>query len=145
MTQAEIIASKFGQIDADLRNLQRAVYTPTVYMYNNTGDDLAAGDVVIIDSANDRTVIFSTGDGAQAPLVTVVQGNYQDRVSFAKRGYGVIDIVCEGPAISPGDCVVASAIARYGRLDNAATVRNLIGFALDSKAVGVTASIRVLI
>lgn len=144
LRQAEVLATKMRDIEHNIRKQERAV-PGTVALFNNVGDILVAGDVVVLDTTTSRSVVLATANGAQAPLVVVVEGDYEEKVKCTKRGYGVIEITCEGPAISPGDCIVTSAVPRQARVDNTATVRNLIGFALESKSAGVTADIKVLI
>lgn len=144
MRQSEVLSLKLQSIEHDIRKQERAV-PGTIALFNNTGDTLVAGDVVVLDALNDRSLVVSGGNGHQAPLVVVVGGDYEEKVKCTKRGYGVMEITCEGPAISPGDAIVASAIAKQARMDNTATAGNIIGLALESKDAGVTVNIKVLI
>ena len=112
---------------------------------NGSGTTLVAGWVVALDNTRDRTVIAATGAGDQAPTVVIVGGDDNSTVKCTCRGYGVVRIQCDGGAIAQGDAIVASATAWLGVVDNTATARNLLGFALSSKGAGTVEYVDILV
>lgn len=117
----------------------------TTNLTNNSAGPLNPGQIVVIDATTENSVTWAGGAGVQGAMVVVIGGVKEELVKCTKRGYGKIDVVCEGAAIVPGDAIVTAATNGRGQVDNTATVRNLVGFALESKGAGVVGTVMVLV
>jgi len=127
------LARRIKKIESQSKRSIHSYEYGCINLINKSGGILYPGDIVILDNVFSYSVDLTTNSGAQAPLVVLDQGDDQQYVKCTKRGYGIMEVICDGPAIVPGDAIVTSSTARYGQLDNAATGRNLLGFALESK------------
>lgn len=140
----DALVGRLASLSARIRNLERSE-GGTTNLTNNSGLTVSPGDVMVIDPTLADAVTYAAGAGAQGPTVVVIGGEAEALVKCTKRGYGKIAVTCEGAAIAPGDAIVTGVTAGRGQVDNAATGRNLIGFALGEKDVGVVRDIVVLI
>lgn len=140
----EALVLRLREIESRIRGLESSE-GGTVNLTNRSGVTLSTGQVVTVDALSPRSVCFAVAAGAQAPLVTVTEAEEGKLVKCTKHGFGVMSVVCDGPDIVPGDCVVASGTAGRGLRDNTATVRNLLGLALTSKAAGDVSLVDLLI
>jgi len=111
---------------------------------NETISEIFSGAVLVVDPANDDGLTTASGAGQGYPIVAA---------SASPAGEGIIGmspsptvvITCDGPAISPGDIIIASATPTYGKKLETEAVDATIGTALTSKAAGSTASVSVLL
>ena len=142
--EVRALVNELRDIRKRIRRLER-LEGGTTNLVNNSRGPLSPGDVVVMDAGVENAVTWAGGAAVQGPMVVVVGGVEEELVKCTKRGYGKIEVVCEGAAISPGDAIVTAATNGRGQVDNTATVRNLVGFALESKGAGVVASIEVLV
>jgi len=120
-----------------------------VNMTNNTGTTLISGDVVVVDPSNDRTVVLP-GDvyeypGAANPMVVLIGGDDGEIVKCLPPGSGVVQIICDGPAIVPTDTIITSSTPKYGKVLEDEDPLGIIGIAVTSKADAVTDTVAVLL
>lgn len=145
------MASEIRSLIETLRNLNKRIRRlermegGTTNLTNNSRGPLSPGEIVVIDATTEDSVTWAGGAGVQGAMVVVIGGVEEELVKCTKRGYGKIDVVCEGAAIAPGDAIVTAATNGRGQVDNAATVRNLVGFALEAKGAGVVETVMVLV
>ncbi len=131
-----------GPVIRQLRMVRREAGKTTtrephgVIVVNNTGSDVAYGDVVCIDPVAERSVEFASELGAANPLVVYAGGENGQNIKCLDVSV-VITIVCDGDAVSPGDLIIASATAKYGTLSPAHSFQGIIGVALETKGAGV--------
>ncbi len=111
---------------------------------NETGAEVASGDVVIIDSSNERAVKFAAAKGDPNPVVVYMGGLNEESIRCVNAGV-IVRIICDGDAIVPGDLIVASATNKYGTKITAASFEDVLGRAVSSKAGAVTAEVQVLL
>jgi len=106
--------------------------SPGITLLNNTGSSLICGDVVIIDSAVDRAVKFATKAGDANPLVVMTDASDGEYVRCYPL-YGIGKLICDGPAISPGDKIITSATITMGKVLEAEAPDSILGIAVDEK------------
>lgn len=111
---------------------------------NETGAEVGAGDVVIIDPSNERAVVFAAAKGDPNPVVVYMGGLDEASIRCVSSGV-IVRIICDGDAITPGDLIVASATNKYGSKITAASLEGVLGTAVSSKAGAVTAEVQVLL
>ena len=142
--EVRALISELRNLNKRIRRLER-LEGGTTNLTNNSEGPLLPGQIVVIDSTLENAVDWAGGAGVQGPMVVVIGGEEEEVVKCTKRGYGKIMVECEGAAIVPGDAVVTAATNGRGQVDNAATVRNLVGFALESKGAGAVDDVMVLV
>lgn len=143
-SMTRVLAGELKDLATRIRRLER-LEGGTTNLVNNSRGPLAPGEVVVIDATVDNAVTWAGGAGVQGPMVVVIGGDEEELVKCTKRGYGKIDVVCEGAAIVPGDAIVTAATNGRGEVDNTATARDLLGFALEAKGAGVAGTVMVLV
>lgn len=138
------LISELRSLSKRIRRLER-LEGGTTNLTNNSRGPLEPGQIVVIDATLENAVDWAGGAAVQGPTVVVIGGDEEELVKCTKRGYGKIDVVCEGAAIVPGDAIVTAATNGRGEVDNTATVRSIVGFALEAKGAGVVGSVMVLV
>ncbi len=111
---------------------------------NETGDEVGAGDVVVIDPSNERSVQFAAAKGDPGSVVVYMGGLDGESIRCVNSGV-IVRVICDGDAIIPGDLIVASATNRYGTKITAASLEGVFGTALTSKAGAVAAEVQILL
>jgi len=113
---------------------------------NNSGETLVPGDVVIIDLANDTSVVLTDpGDTLRVPLVVMAGAVDGDIVKCYTPGYNIVVVTCDAAAISRGDALVASGTQRQATPSGAPALLTTLGVAVTEKAGGAAGHVSVLL
>ena len=138
-----------GPVIRQLRMVRREAGKTTtrephgVIVVNNTGSEVGYGDVVCIDTASERSVVFAPALGAPGPLVVYAGGEDGQNIKCCYMTV-VMTLTCDGDAVIPGDLIVASATNKYGAKITTGALQGVLGTALTSKGAG-TATVEVLL
>ncbi|MBI4300608.1 MAG: hypothetical protein HY677_05690 [Chloroflexi bacterium] len=117
-----------------------------VPLTNQSAASASAGEVFVLDTANDYSVVAGTTAGNQThPFVIVAGGATGAAIEVAVAG--LVDVDCDTGAVSRGDVLVTSSVtAKKAMANNAQTDPNrIIGVALTAKDGGSNGSVRALI
>jgi len=117
----------------------------TIRLLNNTGSALFSGDVVVLDDTLDRAVRFATAAGEFPAFVVATGSPAGDYVLCLRADTSIALVSCEGPAISPGDTIIASDSNPYGKVLEAEIGYGTLGIAAGSKLDAVVTKVPVFL
>lgn len=110
----------------------------------NASRTMLAGDVVKLDTANDQSVVDTTGASELNPFIVVDGGAPGTDCTVAVAGICLVN--CDTAAINRGDLLVTSATSLQATMDNTMTdARKILGIALTTKGAGATGTVVALI
>ena len=110
----------------------------------NSSRTILAGEVVKLDTANDQSVIDTSGAAELNPFI-VVDGAAPDTDCTVAVG-GICVVNCDTGAVNRGDLLVTSGTALKAAVDNTMTdIRKMLGIALTAKGAGSEGTVVALI
>ena len=129
------LARRIKKIESQSKRSIHSLEYGSVNLINKSGGILYPGDIVVLAWEFSYGVQLATVLGSQAPMVVLDESRPETNVKCTKKGYGIIEVVCDGPYILPCDAIVTSPTPRYGIIDNTVytTALNFLGFALEPK------------
>ena len=131
-----------------LRSTQRRVLTretPAINVVNNSGIALVYGDIVVVDPTTEKSVRTTLMAGAPNPMVVLSAGDHGQTVKCIAPFAGVAIVTCNGVAITPGDSIITSTVAKEGKVLEAEAAAGVVGIALTSKGAGTTEVVSILV
>jgi hypothetical protein len=114
---------------------------------NRSGGVLNSGDVVMIDTGNEASVVLSVGAQCTWPFVVVAGCSNLGIVSIAPRGYGITWVNCDANDVHYGDALISSTLSGLGAPANPASVNvyDMLGIAVGEKTSGVAGKVLAMI
>lgn len=110
----------------------------------NASRTMLAGEVVKLDTANDQSVVDTTGAAELNPFI-VVDGAVSGSDGTVAVG-GICLVNCDTAAVNRGDLLVTSATPLKATVDNNMTdVRKMLGIALSTKGAGAEGTVIALV